>query len=72
MEDLDSYLQSEIDSINDMFEEFQTHDKEQEERKKRESEELKTLEGKVSMAQEGWSKGREGARHLWQRWLHCR
>lgn len=63
MEDLDSYLQSEIDSINDMFEEFQTHDKEQEERKKRESEELKTLE-KVSLAQERWSEGRDGGRQI--------
>ena len=65
MEDLDSYLQSEIDSINDMFEEFQTHDKEQEERKKRESEELKTLEEKVSLAQERRSEGRQhGSRKM--------
>lgn len=65
MEDLDSYLQSEIDSINDMFEEFQTHDKEQEERKKRESEELKTLEEKVSLTQERRSEGRQhGSRKM--------
>lgn len=57
MEDLDSYLQSEIDSINDMFEEFQTHDKELEERKKRETEELKTLEGKVSTGLGGGGNG---------------
>lgn len=42
MEDLDSYLRSEIDSINDMFEEFQTQDERHEKRKK--SEELKLQE----------------------------
>lgn len=42
MEDLDSYLQSEIDNINDMFQEFQTHDQQHERRTKDEEEKILT------------------------------
>lgn len=42
MEDLDSYLQSEIDNINDMFQEFETHDQQHERRTKDEEEKILT------------------------------
>ena len=47
MEDLDAYLQNEIESINDMFEEFQAHDEELEQRKRRDRAELEMVEKKV-------------------------
>ena len=42
MEDLDSYLQSEIDSINDMFQEFETQDQQHERRTKDEEQKIMT------------------------------
>lgn len=42
MEDLESYLQSEIDNINDMFQEFETHDQQHERRAKDEEEKILT------------------------------
>ena len=41
MEDLDSFLQNEIESINDMFQEFQTQDQQLEQRQK--DEEIKIM-----------------------------
>ena len=42
MADLDSYLQSELDSINDMFQEFQTQDQQKEKRTKDEEQKILT------------------------------
>ena len=42
MADLDSYLQSELDSINDMFQEFQTQDQQKERRTKDEEQKILT------------------------------
>lgn len=47
MEDLDQYLQTELDSINDMFQEFQTQDKQSERRIQSESQDLKVMESKA-------------------------
>jgi hypothetical protein len=42
MADLDSYLQSELDSINDMFQEFQTQDQQHNKRTKDEEQKILT------------------------------
>ena len=52
MEDLDQYLQTELDSINDMFQEFQTQDKQSERRIQSESQDLKVMESKAKEV--GW------------------
>ena len=45
--DLDQYLESELASINDMFQEFQTQDQQHEKRIRSEREELKAIEAKA-------------------------
>ena len=42
MMDLDSYLQSEIDDLNDMFQEFETQDEKHKKRSKDEEEKIMT------------------------------
>ena len=52
MEDLDQYLESELASINDMFQEFETKDKQYERRIQTEKEELKVMEVKAQEVSE--------------------
>ena len=47
MEDLDQYLQTELDSINDMFQEFQTQDQQSEQRTRTASQDLQAMESKA-------------------------
>jgi len=47
MEDLDSYLEGELASINEMFEQFQTRDQQAEQRIRSETEELRVMEVKA-------------------------
>ena len=51
MEDLDQYLQTELDSINDMFQEFQIQDKQFEQRIRTGSQDILAMESK---AKEVW------------------
>lgn len=46
MEDLDKYLESELASINDMFEQFETQDQQFEQRIRSETQELQAMETK--------------------------
>ena len=50
--DLDSYLESELASINDMFAEFEATDQKKKERLESEVEEIKAMESKSSKASE--------------------
>ena len=56
--DLDSYLASEMDDLNDMFQEFETQDKKKEMRDRDEEEKIRT---KVTLALRG-GRGRNGER----------
>ena len=47
MEDLDTYLEGELASINEMFEQFQTKDQKAEQRIRSETEELRVMEVKA-------------------------
>ena len=47
MEDLESYLEGELASINEMFEQFQTRDQQAEQRIRSETEELRVMEVKA-------------------------
>lgn len=51
MDDLDSYLQSEIDNINDMFQQFETHDQQHERRAKDEEQKIMTKVGRQGCKQ---------------------
>ncbi len=68
MDDLDSLLEGELASINEMFHEFEIKDKQTERRVRTEEEELKKMVTKVRGKKEmgeggkGGGRGREGER----------
>ena len=47
MDELDNFLEDELGEINDMFQEFQTKDKESEEKRLKEEQDLQNMELKL-------------------------
>jgi len=53
MEEIDSFFEDELADLNDMFEEFETKDKQTEAKRKKEQEELREKELKLNMEEVG-------------------